>query len=306
MSILFIFIDGLGLGKDDPISNPLCSAKLPTFERLLQGRKLILKSANHVYDSACLYALDATLEVPGLPQSATGQGVLVTGKNIPAMIDKHYGPKPNRDIARIIQQDNIFKQVSHQGKRAVLLNAYPESYFAAIDSGRRIYSTIPLAATSAGIRLKTTQDLISSDALSADITGRGWRDHLGITETPILTPQQAGKRMAEIAISHDFSMFEFWLTDFIGHRQNMAEALRVLNIFDQALGGLLDAVKLGNLQVVISSDHGNLEDLSTRRHTYNPVPLIVTGSARCRDFYKLEFKSILDLHPLLVNMLNLD
>ena len=306
MSVLFIFIDGLGLGKGDPTTNPLCSAKLPTFESLLPESKLIRESANHVADLACLYALDATLDVPGLPQSATGQGVLITGKNIPAIINKHYGPKPNHDIARIIHQDNIFKYVSDHGKRAALLNAYPESYFAAIESGRRLYSTIPMAVTSSGFRLNTTQDFKNGQAISADITGQGWRDHLGFSDTPILQPRQAGKRIAELAMSYDFSLFEFWLTDFIGHRQDMAEALRVLNILDQALGGLLDAAQLGDLLVVITSDHGNIEDLSTRRHTFNPVPLIVTGSSRCREYFNLRIGSILDLYPLLVNMLDLD
>jgi len=30
-------------------------------------------------------------------------------------------------------------------------------------------------------------------------------------------------------------------------------------------------------QVLLTSDHGNLEDATTRRHTTNPVPLIVWG-----------------------------
>ena len=42
-----------------------------------------------------LLALDAGLGVEGLPQSATGQAVLLTGVNIPAELGYHYGPKPN-------------------------------------------------------------------------------------------------------------------------------------------------------------------------------------------------------------------
>jgi bisphosphoglycerate-independent phosphoglycerate mutase (AlkP superfamily) len=35
--------------------------------------------------------------------------------------------------------------------------------------------------------------------------------------------------------------------------------------------------------VLITSDHGNLEDLSTRRHTANPVPGLVVGAPGLRQ-----------------------
>jgi len=34
--------------------------------------------------------------------------------------------------------------------------------------------------------------------------------------------------------------------------------------------------------VIITSDHGNLEDLSTRHHTENDVPTVVIGAERHR------------------------
>jgi len=34
--------------------------------------------------------------------------------------------------------------------------------------------------------------------------------------------------------------------------------------------------------IVITSDHGNLEDLSTRKHTANDVPTVIIGAARGR------------------------
>ncbi len=35
------------------------------------------------------------------------------------------------------------------------------------------------------------------------------------------------------------------------------------------------------MTIVITSDHGNLEDLSVRTHTRNPVPLAVSGPGAC-------------------------
>jgi bisphosphoglycerate-independent phosphoglycerate mutase (AlkP superfamily) len=42
---------------------------------------------------------------------------------------------------------------------------------------------------------------------------------------------------------------------------------------------------------VLTSDHGNLEDVSTRRHTLSPVPLLLVGNARARE----KFSGVKDL-----------
>ena len=88
--LLFFFLDGVGLGKADPIINPFAAATMPTLERLLGGKKLTLESVPLESKRATLLALDATLGVAGLPQSATGQATLLNGKNVPAVIGNHY------------------------------------------------------------------------------------------------------------------------------------------------------------------------------------------------------------------------
>jgi hypothetical protein len=99
MRILFIFLDGIGLGNDDPELNPLARAEMPFLGSLLDGRKLTASAAPFFTDQAALLALDANLGVTGLPQSATGQAVLLTGINIPKELGFHYGPKPNQQVA---------------------------------------------------------------------------------------------------------------------------------------------------------------------------------------------------------------
>jgi hypothetical protein len=97
-----------------------------------------------------LLALDAGLGVSGLPQSATGQATLLTGINVPAALGYHYGPKPNRAVAEILTNGNLFCTL--QNEVAIhFVERLPPGYFASIDSGRRLYSAVPLAVTSAGI-----------------------------------------------------------------------------------------------------------------------------------------------------------
>ncbi|MBK9471587.1 MAG: hypothetical protein IPO18_04800 [bacterium] len=58
----------------------------------------------------------------------------------------------------------------------------------------------------------------------------------------------------------------------------MAGELAKLDAFVRAvLDELRDDSAQGTVQVRLTSDHGNLEDATTRRHTTNPVPLLVWG-----------------------------
>lgn len=240
MHFLFIFLDGVGLGPDDPQTNPLARAEMPNLEALLDGHRLLLNGSRLESERASLVPLDANLGVGGLPQSATGQASLLTGENVPKTIGYHYGPKPNPDVAAELNNGSLFSRMKQRGLRAELVNAYPPGYFQAIASGRRLYSAIPLAVTRAGIKLKNSQDLRTGKAIAADFTAQGWRDHLNQPDTPVLTPRQAGWRLAELAAGRDLAFFEYWLSDYAGHKQAMQPALDLLQQVDQVLGGLLE------------------------------------------------------------------
>jgi len=282
MRVLFIFLDGVGLGAGDPETNPLASVEMPNLQGLLGGNKLLASTAPFDGERASLLALDAGLGVDGLPQSATGQAVLLTGKNVPLEIGEHYGPKPNPAVARILLNGNLFIELTKAGRKSALLNAYPPRYFEGVDSGKRLYSAIPLAVTSAGIPLFTKDDLFAGQALSADFTGAGWKDMLGFPDVPTFSARQAGVKLAKLAAHYDFSLFEYWASDYAGHKQDMPWAIDQFEIFDGVLGGLLDNWNDNEGLILISSDHGNMEDLSTRRHTNAKVPALLFGSTKAR------------------------
>ncbi len=305
MQVLFIFLDGIGLGRNDPNTNPFSRANLPNLQSLLGGYRMVEKVAPLHGMRASLLSLDACLGVAGVPQSATGQAVLLTGRNVPEEIGFHFGPWPNEAVTKILENGNLFSRVQKAGKKASFVNAYPQRYFDAIQSGKRLYSAIPLAATSAGLILKTAQDMNAGDALSADFTAHAWREHLGFSDTPVITPQQAGDRLRRLAQANDFAFFEYWLSDYAGHGQDMDEACSLLETFDQVLAGLLVDWDYQNGLILLTSDHGNMEDLGTRRHTTNPVPALLIGAPAIRRDFAAGLTDLTGVAPAILRTLNI-
>lgn len=277
MRILFLFLDGIGLGENDPEKNPFARAQMPFLSSLLDGQRLLKGSAPLEGTHATLLAIDPNLGVSGMPQSATGQTVLLTGVNVPQELGYHYGPKPNPEVAAYLDERTIFAKVVKNGGKTALLNAYPPPYFEGIDSGKRLYSAIPLALTNAGIPLFTKEDYHAGRALSADFTGEGWTTFLKIPDAPKYEPMAAGKKLAGLATQYELSFFEYWASDYAGHKQDMPWAVRQLETFDLVLHGLLEHWNASEDLILLTSDHGNMEDLSTRKHTAAEVPLLLFG-----------------------------
>jgi hypothetical protein len=303
MHILFLFLDGVGLGPDDPATNPFARAPMPNLSALLDGQRLLAGATPLETQRASLVSLDACMGVPGMPQSGSGQAALLTGLNVPALIGGHYGPWPSQAIVNLLNNGNIFRAVRRQGKSAAFLNAYPPSYFAAIESRRRLYSSIPQGVVSAGLPLRTVEDLRAGRALAADFTARGWHERLGLTDIPLLTARQAGERMANLAFQYGFSFFEYWLSDYAGHGQDMAQALELLQSVDEMLGGLLHTWDDEKGLILVTSDHGNMEDLGTRGHTMNPVPALIVGEPSARRRVANSLRILADVAPALMRAL---
>lgn len=295
MRLLFIFLDGIGLGENNPATNPFARAKMPTLNRLLEGRSLLKDSAPFHGEHASLLAVDPAVGVKGLPQSATGQAILLTGMNIPSELGYHYGPKPNPEVAAYLKEAALFSRFTKEGKKAALLNAYPPRYFDGIDSGKRLYSSIPLAVINAGLPLFRHEDLFAGRALSADFTGEGWRTMLGFRDAPVMEADHAGRKLASLASEYDFSLFEYWASDYAGHKQQMENAIELMETFDAVLGGLVDAWEDG--LILVTSDHGNMDDLSTRKHTAAHVPAFVIGDKAAREEFTRDMKDLTDIAP---------
>jgi 2,3-bisphosphoglycerate-independent phosphoglycerate mutase len=276
--VLFVFLDGVGLGSPDSMDNPLARQHLPAFE-VLAGEQRWTAAAhpvelqNHVFR-----AIDASLGVPGLPQSGTGQATLLTGVNCAEIAGRHFGPYPHSRTRPVLAARNIFRQVLDLGlphpEPVAFANAYPPIFFEAARKRDR-WTVTTRACLDAGVNLRDAAALAGGNALPADLTGEGWVALLGM-DTPVISEAEAGKRLVHIAEQHAFTLFEYYLTDKAGHSQSPEDAARVLNQLNAFFGSILHH-QPSDMLLLVTSDHGNLEDLSTKGHTKNLVPFIASG-----------------------------
>ena len=279
MRILTLFLDGIGLGDDNPEVNPFAAAKTPTMRALSNGKRWLASTGLQVSRRAAFIPTDANLGTPGRPQSGTGQASLLTGLNLPKLIGRHYGPKPDAKTREIIAEHSYFRRLTQRGKTAALLTAYPPRLLADFERGKTLRSSIQQAAFESGVPHFTLGDVIQQRALTAEWTTDSWRKYLNIPDLPRYSPREAGRLMAKLAREYDFAFHSHWLSDRIGHRGTLERGIEVLERFDAVLSGVLDEWDDAESLVVITSDHGNLEDLSTRRHTNNEVPTVVIGQS---------------------------
>jgi 2,3-bisphosphoglycerate-independent phosphoglycerate mutase len=127
----------------------------------------------------------------------------------------------------------------------------------------------------------------------------------------VIEPEEAGRRLVRLLHQHAFVLFEYWKTDKAGHSQQMIEAIAALELLDQLLAGVLDSMDLRRDLLFVTSDHGNLEDLSTKSHTRHPVPAIMYGHrhkelAAHLDGVGTNGPSLCNVTPALVSMLTDD
>jgi len=287
--VLFIFLDGVGLGADDPGTNPLAAARTPALESLLDGRRAIGPAAGYRGGRASLVGLDASLGVAGTPQSGTGHATLLTGEDAVRRFGRHHGPWVPTALRPLVVEMSVLARARAAGRRVAFANAYPEELARVVAGGLdgvpgRLMGPLragpPLAAIGAGVLNRHTPELERGDAVASEITNDGWIERLHRTSIPVVTPEEAGANLARIASAHDLTLFAHYTTDHVGHRGSFDDAVAAVERVDRFLAGVLHGLP-GDILLLIASDHGNLEDV-TRGHTDNPALGLVAGPGHAK------------------------
>ncbi len=275
-----VFIDGLGWGRPDPATNPQYSYGGQVFRLpVVQGSEVVPAAAG-----GWCRPIDAVLGVAGVPQSATGQTTLLSGVNSQGVLGKHLTGFPNEKLREILLEHSVLKSLVAKGWSAAFLNAFRPRFWELSRERQLTLSATTVANLAADLPFFGLDDIragrsIYQEMTNAELIARGF-------DLEPLAPAAAGRIAARTAREYDFLLYEYFQTDKAGHSADPARVEVELQRLDEFMTTLLVELAADLTQqtlVVLTSDHGNLEDITTRRHTTNPVPLLAWGDG-AREF----------------------
>ena len=307
--LIFIFLDGVGIGEPKD-KNPFYIAK-PDFLPFYRGHL-------HLPDNTPIKPIDPLLGVEGIPQSASGQTSLYTGENIPKILNQHKGSYPNKYMRKIIKEKNLLSRLKKKNRKAVFINAYPvySEFFTAKHlqirpSGELHFSeTFPamfkrrISVTSCMMvaALQTPfdeKDVQAEKTVFQEFSNR-WLIEKGL-QLPEFSPEKAAEILFQASRKQDFLLYEYFQTDLYAHRHNFDDQVELIKNLNRLVKKLVSLMDTQEDTLLITSDHGNLEDCSTKTHTLNPVPLLVWGNQnlQLRD----DIDNLTDVTPAILKFL---
>ncbi|MEC7596201.1 MAG: 2,3-bisphosphoglycerate-independent phosphoglycerate mutase [Pseudomonadota bacterium] len=101
-------------------------------------------------------------------------------------------------------------------------------------------------------------------------------------------------------------------TDMVGHTGNLQAAIKAVEAVDSCLGKIHLVAKETETEILITSDHGNAEQMLNSKtqknhtaHTTNPVPLIYIG-AKKNSLLGPHIGTLADLAPTLLSLMDIE
>lgn len=133
-------------------------------------------------------------------------------------------------------------------------------------------------------------------------------------ETYDLQPEMSAYEVTDNVVNainskkYDSIILNYANPDMVGHTGNLEAAIKALEVVDECVGRVVEAVENNNGVLLITADHGNLEqmiDYTTGEphtaHTTNVVPLILVGKDA-----KLKEGRLADLIPTMLDIMGIE
>jgi 2,3-bisphosphoglycerate-independent phosphoglycerate mutase len=120
------------------------------------------------------------------------------------------------------------------------------------------------------------------------------------------SPQMSAEELTDIltqkitGTNTNFFVANYANCDMVGHTGNLQASIKAVEFIDQSLRQVMDAALLSNATLIITADHGNVEEMISSQtgeidkdHTTNPVPcLFVSNSLKFKNPLGINFESL--------------
>lgn len=286
MKVIFIFLDGVGIGERDRTANPVYATQQQVLARLIDNAR---------------FQADASMGVEGLPQSATGQTAIFTGVNAPKVLNRHLSGQPTISLKKVIYKSNIFSELVKMGYKVTSSNVYRDEYLENmlnVKDRKHRPSVTSVMSMAVGIEFRTVNEFINENGVYHDITGETLKE--SGYEVDTVTPKRAAQNLYRLSRNYDFTLYEHFLTDIQGHKADFGEAVDLIDRLDSFFEELMKQMDFEEDVLIMTSDHGNIEDVSVHTHTMNKVPVVVLGKKA--ENIKTEVHSLTDIMPFILEV----
>jgi 2,3-bisphosphoglycerate-independent phosphoglycerate mutase len=132
-------------------------------------------------------------------------------------------------------------------------------------------------------------------------------------------PQMSIYKLTDIVLQNlkkkkvEFLTVNFANADMIGHTGDLKAAIKAVKIIDQCLGKIYKLIKLINGTLIVTADHGNIEEMINLKtseqdteHSTNPVPFIIVNDKFKKNKIKLRKNGVLgDIAPTILRLFDL-
>lgn len=148
------------------------------------------------------------------------------------------------------------------------------------------------AARRAGLPLARLDDVRRGRALTSSLTHELEADFdlgfFGEAPLPERSPEDGARILATLGREHGLVFYKFQMPDLVSHTARVELARGVFATIERFLGALLEAVDPDETLVVVTSDHGHLEQVGfTHGHPKSKVPTWVFGAGALEAAAKL-------------------
>ncbi len=129
-------------------------------------------------------------------------------------------------------------------------------------------------------------------------------------EKPEMSAHKVTEKLIEAIISekYDAIICNYANADMVGHTGNFPAAIKAVEALDECLGKVLAVSKTYNVDVLITADHGNVEQMTSEAsdvphtaHTNNLVPAIYVGNRKAQ----VQKGSLVDIAPTVLSLMTI-
>jgi 2,3-bisphosphoglycerate-independent phosphoglycerate mutase len=213
------------------------------------------------------------------------------------LLGAHKQGFPNKILRDVIKENSIFLRLKNRSiEPNVFANAYTPKYFT---EPPRWKSATTCAMEAANVPFRKLPDLIGRKAIFHDFTNESLISN-GI-DIALFSPTDCAEILVELSKTNRFTLYEHFITDKIGHDMDFERAQTHLPKLAEFIRETLIRLDFEKTTFILTSDHGNIEDLSVRNHTLNDVPTIIWG--RKKDEIAVKIKDLTDITPAILHLL---